>query len=322
MTPAAVDVAVIGGGPAGLAAATELRFRGVENVVVFDRETVAGGVPRLCRHSLFGLVEFCRVMSGPSYAGRLVEKALASGVRLLTRHSVFELGASGKLRVAMPEGTLEVHSKKVIIATGARESSRAARFLSGDRPMMGCLTTGALQSVLLEHDEIPFRQPVILGTEFVSLSAIWTCRSVGIRPLAVVEDLPQPVAGMPFRFLPRMLGIPVFLGAKISEIRGKRQVESVAVQMRDGSSKEIACDGLLCTGRFVPEAAILHTGQFALDPETRRPLVDEFGRCSGEVYYAVGNVSHAAQTAGFCYREGRRIGRNVAEDLLGRLAKR
>jgi thioredoxin reductase len=322
MTATAVDVAVIGGGPAGLAAATELRLRGIEGVVVFDRETVAGGVPRLCRHSLFGLVEFWRVMSGPSYAERLVEKALASGVRLLTRHSVFELGASGSLRVATPEGTLEVHSKKVIIATGAREASRAARFLSGDRPMTGCLTTGALQSILQEHDEIPFRHPLVLGTEFVSLSAIWTCRSVGIQPLAVIEELPQPIAGKLFGFLSRRLGIPVFLGAKIAEIRGNRQVESVVVRLQDGSLKDIACDGLLCTGHFVPEAGILHTSQIALDPETRRPLVDQFGRCSSEAYYAVGNVSHTAQTAGFCYREGRRIGRNVAEDLLGRLAKR
>jgi thioredoxin reductase len=322
VTSMAVDVAVIGGGPSGLAAARELRLRGVESVAVFDREGVAGGVPRLCHHSLFGLVEFGRVMSGPSYAGGLVEKAQASGVGVFTRHSVFELGTSGRLRVATPEGTLEVHSKRVIIATGARESSRAARFLSGDRPVMGCLTTGALQSILQENQAIPFRQPVVLGTEFVSLSAIWTCRSVGIQPLAMIEEHLRPLAGTPFRLLPRVLCIPVFLGAKISQIYGKRQVESVVVRLQDGSLKEIACDGVLCTGRFVPEASILHTGQLALVPETRRPLIDEIGRCSNEVYYAVGNVSHTAQTAGFCYREGRRIGRNVAEDLLGRPSKR
>lgn len=322
MSTVTADVAVVGGGPAGLAAARELRLRGVSRVMVFDREIAAGGVPRHCNHPPFGFLEFGHVMNGPVYARKLVIAAVKAGVSILTRHTVVQIGESGHLRVASPEGLVDVEAKRVIIATGARESSRASRFLSGDRPSKGCVTTGALQSFLHQYDIVPFRHPLILGTEIVSLSAILTCRRFDIEPAAIVEELPRPKLGTPMQILSRLLGVPLYLGAKVVEVRGRRQLEAATIRLSDGTAFDIRCDGLLCTGRFVPEAGVLRASHLALDPATGGPVVDSFGRLSDHCFFVAGNVAHDARASVSCYREGRRVGAAVARDLANGLPER
>ncbi len=182
-----VDVAIIGGGPAGIAAALTLKARGVKRVAILERESVLGGVPRHCGHPPFGVQEFGRFLTGPSYARRLAMEAEAAEVEILLRHSVTALKPDGVVEVTTPEGRTAIRSLRVLLATGAREAPRAARLLGGDRPL-GVLNTGALQAYVHLHGLAPFTRPVVVGTELVGLSALATCRSHGIHPVAVVES--------------------------------------------------------------------------------------------------------------------------------------
>jgi thioredoxin reductase len=314
MPEASFDVAIVGGGPAGIAAACELRRRGIGRVAVFDRETTAGGAPRHCGSSAFGWREFGRVLTGPAYARRLVERARRAGVELRPAHSV----VGGGLRVVDPAGSTRVQAGRVILATGARETPPAARLISGDRPI-GCLTTGALQSFIYLEGLLPVRRPLVVGTELVSLSALITCRRAGIRPVAVLESNPCPTAPAPLGWLPRALGIPLHLGAELTAIHGGGRVECALVRLASGAVREIACDGILFTGGFVPEAALAQSSHLLGDPGSRGPSIDQHGRCSDPAFFADGNVLRGVESAGWSYAEGVRVGRAVAADLAGEL---
>jgi NADPH-dependent 2,4-dienoyl-CoA reductase/sulfur reductase-like enzyme len=312
------DVAIIGGGPAGLGAAMELRERGVAHVVVFEREPEAGGIPRHCAHPTYGIREFRHLLSGPEYARRLRAAATSTGVDIRTRHSVVALEPGGRLLVASPEGLLAVQARRVVLTTGARETARAARLVSGERPV-GVLNTGALQGCIYLKRLRPFLRPVIVGTELVSLSAIWTCLRHGIRPVAVIESGDTPTARWPLGLFPRLFGIPLHFHSRSAEIVGYPRVERVKVTTATGRRTDIACDGVLFTGRFVPEAALVHMSSLTLDSASGGPLIDQFGRCSDPAYFAAGNVLRPVETAGWCYREGRAVGACVAQDLTVRL---
>ena len=309
-----IDVAIIGGGPAGVAAALTLKRRGVARVVILEREEVLGGVPRHCGHPPFGFREFGRVMTGPVYARRLRAAAEKAGVEILLQHSVVRLRPGGVLDVATPEGATELRAKRVLLATGARESPRSARLLGGDRPL-GVLNTGALQAHIYLQGTVPFRRPVVVGTELVSLSALATCRGHGIRPVAMLEQGKRAVARWPLALFPRLLRIPLYYGAEIAEICGATRVESV--KLHDG--REIFCDGVLLTGRFVPEASLARMGHLAVDAGSGGPVTDQYWRCSDGAYFAAGNVLRGIETAGWSFREGTAIADYIADDLAGGL---
>lgn len=309
-----IDVAIIGGGPAGLAAAMALRGAGIRKVVVFEREGNAGGIPRHCGHPPFGLREFNRVLTGPQYATRLVEAAKAAAVEIRLRHSIIRLGPGGALDVATPEGPISVVAKRVILATGVRETPRSARLIGGDRPQ-GIINTGALQAyTYLEHLQ-PFRRPVIVGTELVAFSALLTCRKAGMRPMAMIEANNRATARWPIAWAPRIFGVPLLLSTELLEIRGRTQVESVLVKGPHGP-REIACDGVILSGCFQPASELVRGSHLALDPGSGGPVVDQIGRCSDPAYFAAGNLLRAVETAGWSWREGRRVGANVAQDIV------
>lgn len=309
-----VDVAVIGGGPAGIAAAIELRRRGVQRVVILEREESAGGVPRHCGHPPFGMREFGRILTGPRYARRLVEAAIAAGVDIRTGHSVVALGEGGHLLISSRDGSHDLSARRVIIATGAREMSRAARLVSGDRPI-GVMNTGALQAYIYLHGLLPFWRPMIVGTELVSLSAVLTCLKAGVRPAAMIEANARPTARRPLALFPRLTGTPMHYRSVVSDIRGGARVESVLIRRDDGAISEIACDGVLFTGCFTPESSLARMSHLTLDPGSGGPAIDQYGRCSDPAYFAAGNVLRPIETAGWCFREGRLIGRIVADHI-------
>ncbi|MGF1593693.1 MAG: NAD(P)/FAD-dependent oxidoreductase [Kiloniellaceae bacterium] len=316
--PAEVEVAIVGGGPAGLAAATRLRERGAGSVVVLDREPAAGGIPRHCGHYPFGMREFHRLLRGPDYARRLVGRARAAGVEIRTGTTVVGLAPGGRLQVSTADGAAELAARRVLLATGVRETSRAARMIGGRRPL-GVVSTGALQSLVYLAGKRPFRRPVILGSELVSFSAILTCRHAGIRPVAMVEEGPRITARRFFEGLPRLLGIPLFLGTRLVAIHGDRRVEGVTVERADGTRHEIAADGVIVSGAFTPEATLCRMGHLTIDTASGGPAVDQFGRCSDPAYFAAGNLLRPVETAGWSWREGGAVGDALADSLSGSL---
>jgi len=316
-----VDALIVGAGPAGLAAAARLRELGVGKVLILERQTEAGGIPRHCGHSPFGMREFHRVLSGKSYAARLAGKAVSTGADLRLRHSVVSIEAGPRAVVATPEGMRIIEAKQILLATGVREATRAARLVSGSRPL-GVLNTAALQDMVFLRKLRPFSRPVIVGTELVSMSAILTCLTARARPAAVVERLDKPVVRRPFSWLPHVVRIPTFFGTEIAEIHGRKIVEAVTLRkLTDGTTTQIACDGVLFTGGFTPEASLARSSGLAIDPGTMGPAVDAGGRTSLQDVYAAGNGLRGVETAGHCWSEGRAVAEVMAGDLTSSAAE-
>ncbi|HET6389593.1 NAD(P)/FAD-dependent oxidoreductase [Hyphomicrobium sp.] len=312
------DALVIGGGPAGLAAATRLKRLGLAGVIVADRELEAGGVPRHCGHPPFGMREFGRVMTGPKYARRLVKVAKRAGVEFALGHSVVAIERGERLVAvcATSDGPVRISAKRIIIATGVRETPRSARLVTGDRPL-GILNTGALQAYAYLKHLAPFRRPVIAGTELVALSSLLTCRKIGAQPVAMIEERERPTTRRPFMALPRLLGVPVRYGTTIADIKGRQRVEAVTLARADGTSEDVECDGVLFTGRFRPEASLARAAGLEIDTGTGGPTIDQFGRTSDARIFAAGNVLHPVETAGWSWQEGVRVADFVGADLFG-----
>ncbi|MBC8258595.1 MAG: FAD-dependent oxidoreductase [SAR324 cluster bacterium] len=327
------DVAIIGSGPAGLAAAILLKYSGIQKVVVLEREAEAGGIPRHCGHPPFGIREFKRILTGPKYAKKLVETALNAGVEIVLKTTVTSLGTEGELSLVSPEGPSQLSAKRVLLATGIRETPRSARFVSGSRAL-GICTTGTLQSMVYLKNRIPFRSPLVVGTEIVSFSALLTCKNAGIQPVAMLEEKPQPHVRWPIYQLTRWFCVPLLLQTSIVNILGTERVEAVQVSDENGNVREIACDGVLFTGQYTPESSLVRESHLELDPETNSPVVDSFGRCSDPVYFATGNMvqlprnqarvpifylaenlPNPVDDAGQCWSQGRAVAKNIVKDL-------
>ena len=333
-------VAIIGAGPAGLSAAITLKKTGIESVLVLEREAEAGGIPRHCAHPPYGLREYKRLLTGPTYAKKLVETARNAGVTIALKNTVIKLEAGGVLTIASPEGLKKLTAKRVLLATGIRETPRSARLVSGDRAL-GICNTGTLQSMFYLKNMVPFRRPVVVGTEIVSFSALSTCKKAGIQPVAMLEENQRPFIRWPIHYAGRFFGVPLFLNTQIIKILGKDRVNAVQVMDDNGDVREIACDGVLFTGQFTPESALARMSHIELDYATGSPVVDQFGRCSDPAYYAAGNVlqyhpddEHSptvpgyynvdnlpqpVEVAGQCWNQGRVTAQWIANDLDGKL---
>ncbi|NMD09301.1 MAG: FAD-dependent oxidoreductase [Phyllobacteriaceae bacterium] len=288
------DVVIIGGGPAGLACATRLRERGISDVVVLERETEAGGVPRHCGHWGFGWESHRKLMTGPAYAARLREDA--KGVDIRTKHTVLEFKSATIMRVHAPHtGIVDLEARHVVLATGARESCRAARLIGGTRTA-GVMNTGTLQQfVYLKHAK-PFERPVIIGGEWVSFSALMTCAHAAIRPAAMIVEEPTITAPSAFKWGARLwYRVKVCEATQIVAIHGIASVEAVEVEHK-GKRRMIACDGVIVSGKFVHEDALLK-GHLSLAP------------------LRVGNVEGELKTAGNAVVAARVVADQLVEKL-------
>ena len=281
------DVVIIGGGPAGLSAARRLSELGIA-ATVLEREQQAGGVPRHCGHMGFGWDSHRRIWTGPHFAARLREDSKDLDVR--TGHTV--LGIDGDvLRVQNQHGISDMTAQRIILATGTRETPRSARFVGGSRPR-GVMTTGALQANVYLQNFRPFQRPVIIGSEWVSFSAILTCRHIGIRPVAMIEAKDHITAPRPADLVAKLVyGVPVWTRTTLIAIEGRTQVEAVEIET-GGERRHVACGGVIFTGEWVPEAALL----------VNRPKVT-----------LAGNVHGDLKTSGACWREGRAIAETIAK---------
>jgi thioredoxin reductase len=307
-----VDALVVGAGPAGLAAATALRAGGAGHVLVLDREDEAGGTPRLCEHTGFGLRDLRRVLRGPAYARRWVERAAASGVDIRTRSMVTAWGDPLRAQVTGPEGLLEVDARAVILATGARERPRAARLVPGTRPS-GIFTTGQLQQ-WVHRQRLPLSgRALIVGAEHVSYSAVLTLREAGVRPVALVTDLPHTQTFRSFDLATRVgLHVPVWTRTAITGVTGRDRVDGVLVRGPDATERTVAVDVVVFTGDFIPDNELARLAHLAMDPGTKGPACDVDGATSAPGVFATGNLVHPAETADVVVRRATAVGRAAA----------
>jgi thioredoxin reductase len=310
------DVIILGAGPAGLSAAAELARLKVGKVTVLDREPVAGGIPRHCGHLGFGWNEFRKVMSGPGYARHLTETA--RGAELKLGITALRLEPGGVIQTTSAEGPQTWKGRAVLLAMGARETPRSARLVSGARPW-GVMNTGALQQFVYLHGQRPFERPVIIGSELVAFSTLMTLRHVKVRPTAMIEAGPRITARRPGDWIARLaFGVPVLLNTKLVRILGNERVEGVEIDRGNGPER-LDCDGVVFTGKFRPENALLTGSHLALDPGCQGPAIDQFWRCSDPTFFAAGNLLRGIETAGQCWREGSAAGRIIAATLLGKI---
>ena len=288
------DVIIVGGGPTGLSAARRLTDLGMRDVVVLEREAEAGGIPRHCGHLGFGWQSHRRLWNGPRFAAELRKSAKGLDVRIAT--TVIELGKNGQLRVQSSTGISEMKAKHVLIATGTRETPRAPRFVGGSRPE-GVMNTGALQQNVYRYHNKPFERPVIIGSELISFAALLTCRHLGIRPVAMLEENRRISAQRPGGLIARFaFGVPVQTSTRLISIEGRKNVEAIEIERR-GKRERITCDGVIFTGLFRPETALIPAG------------------LPSEKFSISGNASGPLKTSGECWLQGVAAAQDIARRL-------
>jgi thioredoxin reductase len=311
-------VVVVGGGPAGLAAAIELRRRGAGSVTVLERERGPGGIPRHANHTGFGLLDMKRVLPGPRYArryGRLAERA---GVDVLTETTVTECGPGLRLRLTAPGGRRELDPAAVILATGCRERPRSARLVPGARPA-GVMTTSTLQQLVYLRGARVGRRAVVVGAEHVSFSAVATLAHGGATVSALVTELPRHQSLAAFRIGAAIrYRAPVWTRTALSAIRGERRVEAVELtELDSGRSRTVECDLVIFTADWIPDHELAVMAGCGLDPGTRGPRVDGGLRTELPGMFAAGNVVHPAEMADVAALGGRHVAASVAHRLGG-----
>lgn len=302
---ARADVVIVGGGPAGLSAAIELRRRGAGRVVVYEREQQPGGAPRHTAHIGFGLLDLHRIVTGPKYASILTRRAEKAGVEIEVGRSVRSIDA-GVVATTGAGGTWSVAAEAIVLATGVRERPRSARLVPGDRPA-GVYTTGSLQQFTALHHQRVGTRAVIVGAEDVSCSAVITLRHAKCSVAAMVTPLPRPDANPLLRRVTAGLHrVPVLTGVGVAEIVGRSRVE--AVVLTDG--RRIECDTVVFTGGWVPEYELPRLAGLTMT-DAEAPLVDSAFRTSQPGVFAIGNLVHPARNSGVCALDGRRLAAHI-----------
>ena len=318
----AVDVLVVGAGPAGLALASRLAAEDGVGVEVVEREDEPGGAPRHCRHSGFGLRDLRRPTTGPAYARHWADTALRAGATLRTGVTV--TGWSGgpdpdrpALDVTSAAGLERITARAVVLATGARERPRSARLVPGTRPA-GVFTTGELQRTVALGRGPVGRRAVVVGAEAVSYSAVRALRRNGVEVVAVVTELPYPQVSPATALDARLRhGAPLVVGARVDELLGRGRLSGVVLRRHDGRSRTLDCDTVVFTGDWIPDHELARRGGVALDPGTRGPAVDGSFRTNRPGVFAVGNVLHGIEPAATAAREGLLAAGPVLRALAG-----
>ncbi len=303
MRELSVDVAVIGGGPAGLAAALEVAHRG-RSCAILERNTELGGILQQCIHDGFGLLRFGESVSGCTYAQRFIDRleaARTDGARIevLLDTMVLELAANREIWATNPtDGMVHVRAGAVILAMGCRERTAAQVLLHGERPQ-GVITAGAAQRYINVEGYLPGTHAVILGSGDIGLIMARRMALEGIEVEGVYEIMDHP--GGLARNVVQCLedyGIPLRLSHMVSRVHGKHRLEGVTVAARGADGKPVAgteryvpCDLLVLAVGLIPENELSKQAGVELDPVTRGPMLDDTFMTNVPGIFASGNVS-------------------------------
>ena len=317
----AYDIVIIGGGPAGLAAAISAKRSGVDSVLILERDKELGGILNQCIHNGFGLHTFKEELTGPEYAGRFIDQVKELNIEYKLNTMVMDISPQ-KVVTAMnrEEGLFEIQAKAVVLAMGCRERSRGALNIPGYRPA-GIFSAGTAQRLVNIEGYMPGREVVILGSGDIGLIMARRMTFEGAKVKVVAELMPY--SGGLKRNIVQCLDdydIPLKLSHTVVDIKGKERLEGITLAQVDGHGKpipgteeEYSCDTLLLSVGLIPENEISRGMGVDMNPVTSGPKVNESLETNIEGVFACGNVLHVHDLVDFVSEEAGTAGRNAAE---------
>ncbi|WP_434131184.1 FAD-dependent oxidoreductase [Sporomusa sphaeroides] len=321
------EVVIVGGGPAGLAAAVQLRNKGINDIVILEREKQLGGILRQCIHDGFGLTRFKQTLSGPEYSARFIDQVAAMNIEYITDTTVIDITPGKKVIAVSKAGLLEYQAKAVVLAMGCRERTRGAIGIPGTRPA-GIYNAGVAQAYINLHNTMVGKEAVILGSGDIGMIMARRMTLEGARVKAVFELQPYP-SGLP-RNIEQCLndyGIPLHVSHTITNIKGHSRLEGVTVSQVDenlkpipGTEKDYACDTLILSVGLIPENELSLACGVELDERTKGAVVDENYQTTVPGVFAAGNVLQVHDLVDFVSLEAEALADSVAEYITaGRL---
>ena len=316
----AYDIVIIGGGPAGLAAAISAKESGVDSILILERDRELGGILNQCIHNGFGLHTFKEELTGPEYAERFIGQVKELDIEYKLNTMVMDI-SSQKIVTAMnrEEGLFEIRAKAVVLAMGCRERSRGALNIPGYRPA-GIFSAGTAQRLVNIEGYMPGREVVILGSGDIGLIMARRMTLEGAKVKVVAELMPY--SGGLKRNIVQCLddyGIPLKLSHTVVDIKGKERLESVTLAQVDdhgkpipGTEEEYSCDTLLLSVGLIPENELSKKAGVKLDPRTRGAFVKDNLETSVPGIFACGNVLQVHDLVDNVSAEGEKAGKNAA----------